>query len=774
MGTPLKIAEHAGNAAVGAFAFAWGDVTDGAALSAASLSGFAQLASQLRGQNSQRATRDAIAAVQAALEAAPEFRYAEPARVAFLLSEAPMPRLRPYDLVQVIKASDDYDVAPKIAETLLRNVPFDRDTPASHAVVKLALEAALKACAANEAFKDELRGILLVEVAQKAQLLDLLPGIDAKTDALMAKLDKRNVEQEQKIELLLEQRGMVKKLAQRFGGRVEDFDTAYRELERAVGVAAALQDAADLPSNTDDQVRAVVAEMAKQNAFGDFDGAAQTVDNALERIEAEKSRLLDAAVDQEILRRNAPGVAQRLWEKLQLEVQDRAKQFVALQYLSNAWYERGRDQGLSFDAEVAIELATISCSISATAEQLAVSKINIGLSLQIIGERESRPDRLENAISVYKSAPAQQIRKTAPSVWATIKNNLGIALTILGKRERDTFRLEAAVSVFQEALQERTKETVPELWADTQNNLGMAFSIIGEREKGTARLERAVSAYRAALDIRIRDLKVEVNLGNTLRALGQRESGTARLEEAVLVHREVVKTISPHQSRINWATAQIALANSLSCLGEREESLERLEEALSAYNAALEVFERDQFPLDWAMIHNNLGNALQVLSRREGGTRRLIEAEAAYLAALEEWTHDRVPLEWAKAQKNLGDVLQLVGQGESGTQRLEEAQVAYNAALKVYTRAQMPLDWAITQIALSGIWVRLFDKSFRTDLEASIAYLESAESCLSAALEIVQESGETRYVEACNKNLELISDRRVTLALAALPQPPYA
>ena len=79
------------------------------------------------------------------------------------------------------------------------------------------------------------------------------------------------------------------------------------------------------------------------------------------------------------------------------------------------------------------------------------------------------------------------------------QDNLGNALLRFGERESGPERLEEAVVAFREALKERTRERVPLDWAKTQNNLGTALRSLGERGSGTERLEEAVAAFREAL-----------------------------------------------------------------------------------------------------------------------------------------------------------------------------------------------------------------------------------------------------------------------------------
>ncbi|WP_353062402.1 tetratricopeptide repeat protein [Tunturibacter psychrotolerans] len=96
-------------------------------------------------------------------------------------------------------------------------------------------------------------------------------------------------------------------------------------------------------------------------------------------------------------------------------------------------------------------------------------------------------------------------REPAPSEWAKTQNSLGNALQVLGERESGNERLEEAVPVCEAALEERTRDHVPFEWARAQNNLGNALWALAERENGTAELEKAVIVFRAALEIRTHD-----------------------------------------------------------------------------------------------------------------------------------------------------------------------------------------------------------------------------------------------------------------------------
>jgi tetratricopeptide (TPR) repeat protein len=174
-------------------------------------------------------------------------------------------------------------------------------------------------------------------------------------------------------------------------------------------------------------------------------------------------------------------------------------------------------------------------------------RVQLGLALWRLGEREAGTARLEEAVAAYRAALEEYTRERVPLDWAMTQNNLGNALRALGEREAGTARLEEAVMAYRAALEEYTRERVPLDWATTQNNLGAALAALGERGAETALLEEAVAAYRAALEERTRE-RVPLdwamalnNLGNALRVLGEREPGTARLEEAVAAFRAALE-----------------------------------------------------------------------------------------------------------------------------------------------------------------------------------------------------------------------------------------
>jgi tetratricopeptide (TPR) repeat protein len=528
-------------------------------------------------------------------------------------------------------------------------------------------------------------------------------------------------------------------LARRIAADVADAETAFRELENAVGIAIRVQAEGRAGSNLGDFVDAVLRRVAERSAKGEHAAAVAEIEAALAQEEAESRarqvRLLDAALEQDLLRRDPEAAARRIVRKVELELPEGGRPFEALRVVFGEWYERGRDKGINLDLEVAIALARAQQLASSGSDERGTALMNLGNALWTLGAREAGTARLEEAVAAFRAALEERTRERVPMDWAVTQNNLGSALATLGEREAGVARLEQAVHAYRAALEEWTRERVPLDWAMTQNNLGAALWNIGAREAGTARLKEAVAAFRASLEERTREraplgwAATQNNLGNALTILGEREAGTAGLKEAVAAFRAALEERTRGRVPLDWAMTKNNLGNALWTLGAREAGTARLEEAVAAFREALEERTRELVPLDWAMTHNNLGTALATIGQREAGTVRLEEAVAAYRATLEEWTRERVPLDWAMTQMNLGNALVTFGERGAGTGRLEEAVAAYRAALEEGTRERVPLDWATTQMNLGNALRTLGERG------AGTARLEEAAAAYRTALE---------------------------------------
>jgi len=547
------------------------------------------------------------------------------------------------------------------------------------------------------------------------------------------KVDKLQATVEQLVTLLAENRALVAQLtdakvdrakvvalARRTAEHVTDFDQAYAELESRVRVAIEVSREGRVDSNLGTFVDAVLARVRKAYDANDFDRAAAEADRGFaewERNEAERReeakaaglRILEAGLQQDILRRDPVAAARRIEQRLVLEGRTGSDLFAALRAVWAEWCERGRDKGLNFDLGVSIELARICLARAASSDNRGAALNSLGIALATLGERESGTARLEEAVAAYRAALEERTRARVPLDWAMTQNNLGTALKTLGERESGTARLEQAVAAYRAALDEWTRERQPYAWATTQNNLGNVLQVLGEREIGTRRLKRAIAAYRRALD-------------------------------------EFTRERVP----LDWAMTQNNLGNALSRLGLRQSGTTRLRKAVSAYQAALEEYTRERFPLDWAMTKSNVGNTLRLLGERESGKegiRHLDEAVEAFQAALNEYTRERVPLQWARTQNNLGNALQMLGARASGQdrqiERLEAAIAAYRAALEELRRELVPIDWAMSLSGQGEALRRLAER--RGDVALARQALDQIEAAHASFAEARHAYGESFY-----------------------------
>lgn len=492
-------------------------------------------------------------------------------------------------------------------------------------------------------------------------------------------------------------------LAERFAaGNPDDFDTALRELQNAVQVAADSAAKGALPGNVDDAINDIIAEVDRLNKLGEIDDAdallqrelAQSRD-AVAQKQAGHLRLIDKGIAQAVLARNVDRAVALELEKLTAEPGPDA--FAALRAVQDVWLVRGRDKGLAFDLEVAIGLAEQSVVRATDDRQRSKALNDLSLALETLGQREIGKTRLEQAVAVCRKALEIRVREEAPYEWAMFQNNLGNALRNLGLRDSDTRQLKQAVDANQAALEILTPKHTPLPWAGTMVNMGNALRNLGMRETGTIRLKQAIAAYEAALKVYslqknpLEWAATQHNLGAALRNLGERETGTLRFKQAVSAYTEDLKVTTRETQPLDWAMTQNNLGIALQSIGEREIGTVQLEQAVIAFQGALEIRTREMVPLYWAETQNNLGNALLTIAKRKNCKFRLDEALNAYCSALEFVSLENAPIEWASIHFNMATTEQAKAEKPEGAVRIGHLTAALNhvaAALEVYDPVQ--------------------------------------------------------------------------------------
>ncbi|MEL7100037.1 MAG: tetratricopeptide repeat protein [Pseudomonadota bacterium] len=430
------------------------------------------------------------------------------------------------------------------------------------------------------------------------------------------------------------------RLAQRIAAETEDVGQAWLELQNAMDIAVRVQKEGERGSNHPGFVDDVLARVAALARDGEYQTAGAEIDAALERAQAEQARLLDSGVEVALLDRDTAKAARLLVQKADLEA-DGVAEFEDLRAMWRHHYEIGRDRGDNLQARLATDLARIVSARAKGPDEIGSAANDLGLALQILGERDSDTALLEQAVRAYEDALREFTRDRLPMQWATAKMNLGNALRTLGERNSDTARLEEAVCTYEDALLEGTRDRVPMEWARTKMNLGNALATLGERESDIARLKEAVRAYQDALLEQTRDrvpmdwAMTKMNLGIALKALGERDSDTARLEEAVRAYKDALLEFTRERVPLDWAAAKMNLGNALQRLGERDSDTARLEEAVRAYEDSLLERTRDRVPMQWAMVQGNLATLYGTMANVTGNLAHLDAAEAHLAAARE-------------------------------------------------------------------------------------------------------------------------------------------
>ena len=543
------------------------------------------------------------------------------------------------------------------------------------------------------------------------------------------------------------EQGTVIALAQRFRpDEVRNFDAAVKELERAVEIASRVV-ATSGDEASDAFVGDVLAGLAEQTRSGNFDAGTDAVDEALAELERREARqraawrrsrraLLEAGVQQDLLRRDAFAVARRIESLAALDDAERPTWAATFLQQEAHYLAEGVDQGTHLSLAVAIELLRRRLAAARQPAERRDAGRLLAQALATLGERESADDAAREAVQVCRAALAEADRAASPREWAALQHELAGALRSLGEREGDGAVLEESVECSRRALKERPRSQVPLDWAASQHALGNSLRCLGGREAGTTRLADAARALREALNERSRArvplewARTQNILAITLSLWARREAGTVRHHEAVAALREALKELTRERAPLDWARLQNTLGIELATIGEIEQDADTLRAAVVAYRDALSVCTLERAPQYWALMQHNLGGALRALGDRESDPQCLHEAIEAFQAALTRHTRERFPLHWAAGKNDLGLALRSLGEretGRSGEAALEEAVAVLREAVSVRTRETLPMDWATTQGDLALALVTLGERrGERSIVEAAVVAGEQA------------------------------------------------
>ena len=220
------------------------------------------------------------------------------------------------------------------------------------------------------------------------------------------------------------ERETIFKLARRLTrDELSDFDQAVAELENAVQIALDVIAKGERGTNLDDFVQRILRQIAETTKRGEFDAGSRLVDESLRKLDEEhrasKEALLEAGVEQDLLRRDAPAVARRI-ESIAGLGPTEARPLWSLKFERRfrAFYDDGKKKGVNFSLEVAIEMARLMLAATQDADQRGTALISLGVALQTLGAREGGTARLEEAVETYRAALEEWTRERAPLNWA--------------------------------------------------------------------------------------------------------------------------------------------------------------------------------------------------------------------------------------------------------------------------------------------------------------------------------------------------------------------
>jgi tetratricopeptide (TPR) repeat protein len=293
-------------------------------------------------------------------------------------------------------------------------------------------------------------------------------------------------------------------------------------------------------------------------------------------------------------------------------------------------------------------------------------------------------------------------RSERPDDWAETQIHLGSRLRILGERQSDPELMQEAITAFNGALEVHTRELSPLGWARIQQDLGIVFETLGEWQGSAELLESASDQYRHALEVYTPSTTpvawstVQSDLGLSLLSLGQLRGDVSILDQAVAAFEAALTVYSPGDQPAEWAMATNNLGLAKAAMADRTRRPELLNDALNAYHSALKVYTRERRPFHWAMVQGNIGNSLASAGEWQGrdGRKALEDAVTAYESALEVVSASQSRWVWGTLQNNLGTVYRRLGLLLSDPALVGEAIDAFQLALQVRNQADLPADWA--------------------------------------------------------------------------------
>lgn len=238
---------------------------------------------------------------------------------------------------------------------------------------------------------------------------------------------------------------LIARMAHRIVNNNYNADSAARELDRSIHLAASLGLAKIESLNTaaicaDDELN---LWRAKQNRPEDIG-----------------LQLLGNTVDLHILLRDVPAIAMRLIEHVKIMQPTHDLQFNMLQNYQNEWFEKGCNDGLALELEVAILLAQHCSEMATDADQRANALNGLGIALKTRRGSEDGTKRLDIAIQAHQKALSEINPDRNPLQWVRTKAYLCSVYLAISVYSRDYSEIDEGLKHLKAAI-EMFKATGP-------------------------------------------------------------------------------------------------------------------------------------------------------------------------------------------------------------------------------------------------------------------------------------------------------------------------
>ncbi len=363
---------------------------------------------------------------------------------------------------------------------------------------------------------------------------------------------------------------MLESLTRSVGSTAVSADEALREIDRAIGIAK---------TNRSRRIRKLgrlLDDLASLNSTGRFNEAADLVEDAVSSAEAgepdladeEYSRLIDIAMDQLCLARDAAGVAEYFFRRAVRDQSNEASpEMIALEKVGQLLEETQR-HGLPFDSEIALQLAQIAEDEAESNEEVALARLGQAKAKLSLGFSAEDPAQVDAAVADLMGA-AESCRQTGlDDEFVKANAVIAAARVRIAEMRPNSSDIRGAIELFEFVLADGRLRSDKRAWGRAQVSYGTAIRILirGTPQLGPAMLPKALNASEAAIRVLSPDdgiewLQAQLLKANILSDAAILSPSPRAFTDAEGAYRTALEYLTPGNAPFGWAIANCALAN---------------------------------------------------------------------------------------------------------------------------------------------------------------------------------------------------------------------